>query len=313
MEDLLAATEVDLVHYDTLGLAEYLALPGSIASAVTHHNIESTLMSRRADVESTAFGRWYVRRQARLLKAYEHLMSPKFDVNITMSRADETELKRNVPEIETFVIPNGVDIDYFAPQKDKVEPAIVYAGGMNMFANEDAVLFLLREMWSGIKSEVTGVKFYIIGQDPTREVMNLAERDPAVIVTGFVDDIRPYVSKAAVYVVPIRVGGGTRLKVLDAMAQGKAIVSTSVGCEGIEVTDGEDICIRDDVRSFVNATVSLLHSDPERNRLGVAARQLAVSRYSWEEIGKDLNAVYDRAIGATVESGSRQADSLSEF
>ncbi|MEQ8207713.1 MAG: glycosyltransferase family 4 protein, partial [Woeseia sp.] len=168
-------------------------------------------------------------------------------------------------------------------------------------ANEDAVMYMLRDMWAEIKAAVPDVKFYVIGQDPTREILDIAKKDPSVIVTGFVDDIRPYVAKSAVYVVPIRVGGGTRLKVLDALAQGKAIVSTSVGCEGIEVTSGLDICIEDDSKGFIRRTVELLKSRDRREELGKSARRLAVERYSWAGIGQVLDGVYE-------DVGSRDED-----
>ena len=294
--EILDTCDIDVVHYDTIGLARYRSRAETYPSVLTHHNIESSLMARRAKVERTFPGRAYVARQARLLRRMEAEESRKFDINVMMSSTDEKELQSITGGVRTAIVPNGVDTAYFQPSGDEPEPAIIYTGGMNMFANEDAVMHLLRDMWSDIKSAVPGVKFYVIGQDPTREILNFARSDPSVVVTGFVDDIRPYVAKSAVYVVPIRVGGGTRLKVLDALAQGKAIVSTSVGCEGIEVTDGKDIRIEDTVEGFVRSTIELLNDDNSRRSLGRAARELAESRYSWEGIGKVLNEVYEDVV-----------------
>ena len=292
MVEILETREIDIVHYDTIGLARYKAAAPGYPSVLTHHNIESALMARRAKVEKGYLGRQYVARQARLLRDMERTESGKFDVNVMMSSTDEAELQAITGGVRTAIVPNGVDTEYFMPSASEPEQAIIYTGGMNMFANEDAVLHLLRDMWADIKAAVPDAKFYVIGQDPTREILDFAASDPSVIVTGFVDDIRPYVAKASVYVVPIRVGGGTRLKVLDALAQGKAIVSTSVGCEGIEVTDRKDIRIEDTASDFVEATVELLKDKTERERLGRAARDLAARRYSWEGIGSVLNRVY---------------------
>jgi glycosyltransferase involved in cell wall biosynthesis len=292
MVEILTEHDIDIVHYDTIGLARYKSFAPSHPSVLTHHNIESNLMARRAKVERMLLGRRYVARQARVLREMERTESPKFDVNVMMSSTDEADLREICGDVNTVVVPNGVDVDYFQPNDSEPEPAIIYTGGMNMFANEDAVLHLLRDMWGDIKAAVPGVKFYVIGQDPTREILELAKADSSIVVTGFVDDIRPYVARASVYVVPIRVGGGTRLKVLDALAQGKAIVSTSVGCEGIEVADGKDIRIEDSVTGFVAATVELLVNRDARRELGVAARNLAETRYSWEGIGAVLNQVY---------------------
>jgi len=295
MQELLVDENVDLVHYDTIGLARYKKYAPDTPSVITHHNIESNLMARRSQVERTAFGRWYVARQARLLRESESTESSRFDCNVLMSTTDETDLRKMAPGITTAIVPNGVDIEYFQPSGANVEPAIIYTGGMNMFANEDAVLYLLNEMWAEIKQAVPGVHFYVIGQDPTKEILEIAKKDGSVTVTGFVDDIRPYVARSAVYVVPIRVGGGTRLKVLDALAQGKAIVSTSVGCEGISVTDGIDIRIEDEPGEFVRRTVELLMDAGKREELGAKARKLAVDEYSWEKIGRVLDGVYQEA------------------
>lgn len=297
MRELLVEQGIDLVHYDTIGLARYKKYAPDTPSVITHHNIESNLMARRSQVERSAAARWYVARQARLLRGSEANESKHFDCNVMMSATDEADLKKMAPSVHTAIVPNGVDTEYFQPSDAAVEPAIIYTGGMNMFANEDAVLYLLQEMWAAIKQSVPGVHFYVIGQDPTKEILEIARNDECVTVTGFVEDIRPYVARSAVYVVPIRVGGGTRLKVLDALAQGKAIVSTSVGCEGISVTDGVNIRIEDEPREFVRRTVELLNDPDTRRTLGVQARQLAVGEYSWEKIGRVLDAVYQE-VGA---------------
>lgn len=292
MRELLVEQEVDLVHYDTIGLARYKKYAPDTPSVITHHNIESNLMARRSEVERSAPGRWYVARQARLLRESEATESARFDCNVMMSATDEADLKEMAPGVRTAIVPNGVDTEYFQPGQVEVEPAIIYTGGMNMFANEDAVLYMLKEMWTRIKQAIPNVRFYVIGQDPTREILDFAKNDDAVTVTGFVNDIRPYVARSAVYVVPIRVGGGTRLKVLDALAQGKAIVSTSVGCEGINVTDGKNIRIEDNPVEFAKRTIELLKDPDKRRDLGQKARQLAVEEYSWEKIGKVLDGVY---------------------
>ena len=292
MCELLGEQEIDLVHYDTIGLARYKNFAPNTPSVITHHNVESNLMARRSEVERSAPARWYVARQARLLRESESTESARFDCNVMMSATDEADLKAMAPEVHTAIVPNGVDTEYFQPSHVEVEPAIIYTGGMNMFANEDAVLYMLKEMWMRIKQAIPNVHFYVIGQDPTKEILEYAKKDDAVTVTGFVEDIRPYVARSAVYVVPIRVGGGTRLKVLDALAQGKAIVSTSVGCEGINVTNGGDIRIEDNPVEFADRTIELLKDSDMRLALGQKARQLAVEEYSWEKIGKVLDGVY---------------------
>lgn len=290
---ILDTQDIDLLHVDTIGLAPYRRLAPGMPCVLTHHNIESRLMERRAEVETGALQKYYVGLQARRLRDYEAEQSPLFDMNVMMSPNDQADLLRIAPGVPTAIIPNGVDTEYFTPATEGHELAAIYTGGMNMYANKDAVLYFLRDIWPTILREHPGARFYAIGQDPPRELLEYARREPSVIVTGFVDDVRPYVRKAAVYVVPLRVGGGTRLKVLDALAQGKAIVSTSVGCEGIAVTHGKDIFIEDEPARFA-ARVNTLFADAEARRsLGTAARELAVSSYGWSAIGADLQRVYE--------------------
>lgn len=297
--EILASKAIDLLHVDTIGLAPYRRLAPGMPSVLTHHNIESRLMERRAEVETGAVQKYYVGLQARRLRAYEAEQSPLFDMNVMMSPNDQADLLQIAPGVPTAIIPNGVDTAYFTPATEGHELAAIYTGGMNMYANKDAVLYFLRDIWPAVLHEHPGAKFYAIGQDPPRELHELAKREPSVVVTGFVDDVRPYVRKAAVYVVPLRVGGGTRLKVLDALAQGKAIVSTAVGCEGIAVTHGKNIFIEDEPAQFA-ARVNALFADAEARRtLGTAARELAVSSYGWTAIGADLQRVYENVARKT--------------
>lgn len=286
---------VDLVHYDTIALAQYLPRQPAHPSVVTHHNIESKLMERRAAAEARRVARWYIGAQANRLREYEARHSPCFDMNIVMSDLDARNLQAIAGEVATTVVPNGVDTEYFRPQPGKETAALIYTGGMNMFANRDAVLYFLSHVWPRVKATVPQAIFYAVGQDPPPELRRMATPGSGVVVTGYVDDVRPYVAKAAVYVVPLRVGGGTRLKVVDALAQGKAIVSTTIGCEGIDVTPGENIVIADQSEAFAERVIGLLQDPVERARLGQAARSLAELRYAWTEVGKRLERAYEQA------------------
>ena len=290
IDELVNQQSVDLIHYDTIGLAPYLAHHMNVPSVLTHHNIESQLMARRAKHESTFFRRFYIGLQARRLRKYEITQSPLFHSNLMMSTTDELALKEMAPDARTHVIPNGVDLDYFKPQPADHDAALIYTGGMNMFANMDAVLHLINDIFPIIKESVPNVKFYAIGQAPPDQLTEMGKNDPSIVVTGYVEDVRPFVARAAVYVVPLRVGGGTRLKVLDALAQAKAIVSTSIGC------DGKNIYIEDTNEGFAGKVIKLLRDETERKRLGSAARALAKEQYSWSEIGKQLQQAYEEVV-----------------
>jgi len=296
MRQVLSEGKIDLIHYDTISLSQFAQSDGDIPKVLTHHNIESKLMERRAKVEKNPLVKTYLSLQTKKLQDYERTESPKFAANIVMSDKDGNELKTINHDIDLAVVPNGVDTEYFLPSQGNETLSLIYTGGMNMFANKDAVLYFLNEIWPAIKAKEPNVEFYAIGQDPPPELVQISQRDRQVIVTGYVDDIRPFVSKASVYVVPLRVGGGTRLKILDAMAMGKVIVSTSIGCEGLKVSNGKNILISDDPAEFAKKTLELLRNQGKRNSLGRAARELVESEYSWETIGKILQHVYESAI-----------------
>lgn len=298
IERILKAEQIDIVHYDTLALAQFRDMADGLPRVLTHHNIESQLMERRSGRESNIFARAYTGQQAEKIRSYELEQCGKFDLNITVSDADAAQLKTMIPGLSTAVVPNGVDIEYFmsANGNSATEPAMIYTGGMNMYANRDAILHFLEHIWQRVKAEIPGLRFYAVGQDPPPELHRIAERDNGVVVTGYVDDIRPYVTRSSVYVVPLRVGGGTRLKILDAMAMGKAIVSTTVGAEGIHTTDGKNILLADHPEDFAARVVTILRSPELRLRLGREARKLVECEYSWSTVGKGLQNVYEDVL-----------------
>ncbi|MCC7124647.1 MAG: glycosyltransferase [Acidobacteria bacterium] len=299
LRTLLATARFDLVHVDTIGLDPFVRPHRALPSVLTHHNIESMLMARRAAVERSWAARAFLRREAAKLRTHEMTVTRAYDVNVVVSPNDERTLLEMTPGLRTAVVPNGVDVDYFRPEPGRRQtPTLIYTGGMNMFANRDAVLHFTTDIWPRITARVPEVRFLAIGQDPPPELRAQAAVDPRIVVAGFVQDIRPHVDDAAVYVVPLRVGGGTRLKVLDAMAMGKAIVSTTVGSEGIEGEVGTHRLIGDTPEAFADAVVTLLNDEDRRRSLGAAARALAETRYSWGIIGQRLLGAYETAIAA---------------
>ncbi|CUQ67395.1 glycosyltransferase [Candidatus Nitrospira inopinata] len=296
VRELVASNQFDVIHADTIALAQFLGNRWPIPTVLTHHNIESQLMERRAGAETGFLARTYLCREARKLSTYENQMSRMFDVNVFVSEADERTLAERIPRLQTAVVPNGVDVEYFTPHQKNGRPTLIYTGGMNMFANRDAVLYFLEKMWPLIKKAVPTVRFFAVGQDPPKELLDIAARDPQVVVTGYVTDVRPFVWDATVYVVPLRVGGGTRLKVLDAMAMGKAMVSTSIGCEGLDVKPDVHLLVADEPAAFADKTIQLLRDDECRTRLGRNARELVEQCYSWKKIGRQLIEAYRLAI-----------------
>lgn len=286
----------DIVHLDTIALAPFARDCGRIPVVLAHHNIESRLMERRAEYERGFLRRWYVRREAAKLRSYEAAVCAEFCANVTVSTEDSRELRVICPSAIAEAIPNGVDTEYFVPRRGDETESLIFTGGMNMFANRDGVDWFIESVWPLVKRDVPRASFVAIGQRPSIKLMEAVKRNERVEAPGFVADVRPAVARAAVYIVPLRVGGGTRLKVLDAMAQGKAIVSTSLGAEGIDIRDGEHIVIADDAAAFAARIVALLRDPARRRALGDAARVRAEERYAWSMLGRRLADVYQRAI-----------------
>lgn len=282
-----------LVHMDSLDLYRWLAYLRGERVAVTHHSIESDLLRLRARYLRPAALRPYLRYQAALMERVERHFSRLVGLNVMMSESDAERLRRLAPGARTITVGNGVNTDTLrpAPESEIVPGRVAFLGPTYMFPNRDGVEFFLAEIWSVIRRSEPSATFEIIGKmsDSDRERYSTLG---GVLPRGYVADIRPYLGRAACSVVPIRVGGGTRLKILDAWAMGKAVVSTSVGCEGLYAVDGENILIRDEPAAFAGAVLAVLGDDRLRQRLGRAGRATVERSYSWEALGGVLRSAY---------------------
>lgn len=286
-------TEFDMVHFDTIGLAEYWGDVGNVPKVLNHHNIESNLMERRSIIEGNKLKKMYFHMEAGKLKKYEKDHCKKFDINTTVSSLDKERLREMLPDGRIEVIPNGVDTDYFFPDNEEIKKGnIIFVGGMNWYPNRDAIMFLCNEIWPLLKEEIPEISLTVVGAQPPTELLDLSKTDNNIEVTGFVDDMRPYMRKAEIYMCPMRDGGGTRLKILDALAMGKAIVSTSLGIEGISVEPEKNVLIANEASEFVGQIKRLIENPELREKLGSEGRKLAEEKYSWKVIGKELNSVY---------------------
>jgi len=289
----LKTNSFDLIQTDTIALANYSKLAPDLPKVLVHENIESQLLRRRSRYHRNLPAKMYLAFQAYKLRRYERRVADMVDCNITVSEEDKRTLLQICPNAKIKVVPNGTDTDYFRPIHQLGNRyGLVFAGSMSWFPNKDGMIFFAREIWPRIKGAVPEVTMEVIGSDPPQEVLELAQNDKAFKVLGFVDDVRPHIDRAAVYVVPIRVGGGTRLKILDAMAMGKAIVSIAVGAEGLRVADGKDILIADDPNMFTQKVVELIGDPNLREELGLRARKTVLDWYSWKTIGPQLQKVY---------------------
>jgi sugar transferase (PEP-CTERM/EpsH1 system associated) len=280
----------DAVHCEHLNMAQYAPASLGLRRIIDMHNIESEIVRRYGARVSNPLKSLYARITASKLARYEQEVLSSFDLCTAVSARDADIMSKSCRT--TIVVDNGVDLDTFTLRKNTVtKPRLVYVGWMKYHANDDGARFFCAEILPLIKKDEPKVTIDIVGKEPSQEVLKLSNID-GVNVTGAVPDVRPFINAASVYVVPLRVGGGTRLKILEAMATGIAVVSTGVGCEGLGVTDEKNILIADSPEDFARQTLRLLGDAHLRERLVVAGRKLIEERFSWKTIGKKLLQAY---------------------
>ncbi len=293
LEQLLAARSFDLVHVDSLYLFRHLPAVVDIPTVVVHHNVESALLRRRAERETSPLRRAYVRLQAELMEKEEARWCSRVALNVTVSDGDRDHLLALTPGIPVTVVPNGVDVDHFRPARAGSPGAgvVSFVGEARWFPNQDALDFFSSEILPWVQKRCPDVAVRWIGRvgDDVRErFADVSGLD----LTGWVEDVRPHLLGSDCFVVPLRVGGGTRLKILTAWALGLPVVSTSVGCEGLEAVDGGNILVRDDPRAFADAVAEVLADRELRVRLGRSGRETVERAYSWDRIGEEMIVRY---------------------
>jgi sugar transferase (PEP-CTERM/EpsH1 system associated) len=290
LDALVARGEFDVITTEFAQMAGY-RLPRTARLVLDEHNIEYDILRRTAAAERPSIRKLYNWANSLKLRREERAAWQRYDGITLTSERDEQLLRRDAPEKRTAVIPNGVDTEYFRPSTGPVEPgAILFFGAINYYPNTDGLLYFLDEVFPRVKRQHPGARLSIVGQLPPPSITERASDD--VIVTGMVDDVRPYLERAAVVIAPLRIGGGTRLKIVEAMAMGKAVAATRLGAEGLEVRHDEDILLGDTADDFAGQVSRVLGDPALRERLGEAARRHAVSRYSWRGAVDKLESFY---------------------
>jgi polysaccharide biosynthesis protein PslH len=260
---------------------------------VDSHNIDYDLARQYARAGNSLTRRLYAEANWRKLRREELGTYRDADGVYLCSAADERHLLDHLPGVRTVVIPNAADVEYYRPRPTDPQPdgrTLVYFGLLSYVPNVDAVIHFVEEIWPRIAEVHPEARCKIIGGQPPPSLLALA--GPRVELTGFVSDLRPHLAAAAAVVVPLRVGGGTRLKIVEAMAMGKAIVSTTLGAEGIEAVPGRDLLVKDAPAAFADAVNRLLTEPGLAARIGQSARQLAVERYAWSGAARALESFY---------------------
>lgn len=301
---VLEESDFDLVQIESIHLAEYLPIIRAARSRprviCDWHNVESELMERYSEREANLLRRAYAKQTVRKMRELERRTLLEFDAHVVVSQRDAAQLRRINPESRIFVIENGVDTAHYSGLADKrksrdVPRRVLFVGSMDYHANCDAVIDFARNVWPLLRARLPESVFTILGRNPSAEVRQLASI-PGVEVTGTVDDVRPFYEEALAAVVPLRVGGGSRLKILEAMAAGVPVISTSLGAEGLEVRREENILIAETPLEFCNALTRIVEDPDLSERLVANGRALVNQQYDWSTLGTRLAAVHQSLI-----------------
>jgi sugar transferase (PEP-CTERM/EpsH1 system associated) len=285
--------------YDVI-LCDFLVTAGAIPwdwpcpKVLFSHNVEAVIWQRHYEVARNPLWKALSWREWKRMEAAERRYLQKADHVVAVSENDREAFARFLDPQKLTVTQTGADTEFFQPSEEKEMPnSLVFTGSMDWLPNEDAILYFANEILPIIRRQVPDVTLCVVGRKPSRRLQDLASRVPNIQLTGWVEDVRPYVAQRAVCIVPLRVGGGTRLKIFEAMSMAKAIVSTSIGAEGLPVNNGEHILLADDPASFAESTVRLLGNASRRTQIGQAARHLVHENYNWAAVSKGFAQVLE--------------------
>jgi glycosyltransferase involved in cell wall biosynthesis len=293
---ILSRREVDLCVADFLCAVPNVPLAQSVPVVYFAHNVEHMIWKRLTRTGAPAWARPLLELEWRKMRAYEARTCRRVALTVAVSPHDSDLLSAIAPGAALCAVPTGVDTDYFKPTGAAETPeSLVFTGSMDWHPNEDAILYFMDTILPGVRRGVPGVSLTVAGRNPSARLSRAAAQCD-VHLTGAVDDIRPFVASASVYVVPLRIGGGTRLKIFEALAMGKAVVSTGIGAEGLPLTDGVHFLRADEPDAFVRAVTELLLSANRRRKLAEAGRRLVEERYSWPQVAREFEGQCSRAL-----------------
>lgn len=295
---LLNGHRFDLIHTSTLAMAQYTSdIQGVVkildgVDSVSRNNLQQWKTPTGLRNRVLSFIDW--------LKTvgYEPSLYSRFDRCLLVSAVDRVFLQKKNPRLPIDIATIGVDHDYYQPYSgEESAHRLVFSGVMNYIPNDDAMIFFCSSILPIIEQKYPAVPLYIVGKNVSRRLSMIAQKKPNIILTGFVEDNRQIIGESTVFVCPLRIGTGIKNKVLEAMAMGKAIVSTSIGAEGIPVVNGHDMFIADKPDEFAEAVIRLLEDANTRREFGVRARQIVIREYDMEKIALTIDAIYTEEFG----------------
>lgn len=296
--------EVNNNHYD-LAICDFVQsslmfknIKGT-ATLLFQHNVESIILRRHVERAKNPVSRLFWWLQWGKMFLYEKKMCHAFNKVIVVSDEDKTLLDNLYGTTNTVTIPTGVDINYYTPRpRAKETPnSLVFCGSMDWLPNEDAIDFFIDEILPLLKKEIPDISLTIVGRNPSQAMQKKADKNADVILTGWVKDTRPYLSESSLVIVPIRIGGGTRMKIFEAMAMEKAVVSTTLGAEGLPVTDRENIVVADNAATFAIAIKELLLNEEKKEKISKNARNHVEWNFNWQNVASVFSNILETTIG----------------
>ncbi len=295
VEDAHEKEKYDLVVCDFIQSALNFKNIGGTPSILFQHNVESQVCKRHFEGARGVISKLFWWLQWKKLFYFEKWICSKFTTVIAVSKQDRATFQSLYGLENVAEIPTGVDIDYYTPRAEKIEAnTLVFVGSMDWLPNEDAVIFFIHDILPSIKKTIPDIVLKVVGRNPSPRLKRILTRVSEVQLTGWVKDVRPYIAKAALYIVPIRIGGGTRMKIYEAMAMGKAILSTSIGAEGLSVKDGENIILKDGASGFSQEIISLLGQEERRKMIGQNASDFVRGNCTWPHVGEVFQEICTR-------------------
>jgi polysaccharide biosynthesis protein PslH len=296
LDGVAAARRVDVVQLESTLLSLY-RLPPEALVIVDEHNVDYEYYERMRENERSPLRRAYYRLEELRFQRFEQRCWRDVDGCVMTSEREAEIVRAAAPETPAIGVPNGVDIDYFRPSDEPLEPrTIVFNGTLDYRPNLDGAEFLVRQVLPRLRERYPDVRVVLVGRGSQSDLDSF--RGLGVEVTGEVPDVRPYLARAAVVTVPIRTGSGTRLKVVEGLAMGRGMVSTTLGCEGVDVRDGEHLLIADSSEDFAAGVMRLFEEPQLAAELGRAGREKMVREYSWAYAGELLESFYQHVLAA---------------
>lgn len=312
IDALSADVQFDVVQLESSPLCIF-QLPTRSKVILDEHNVEYEVFERMHESERSLPRRMFNRLESARFRKFEQRWWREVDGCLVTSEREERIVRAHAPDTPVAVVSNGVDLEYFrSPVDSAPEPhTAVFNGVLDYRPNRDAAEFLVDTIWPLIRERFAQARLTIVGRGEQADLRALAR--PGITLTGVVPDVRPFLRDAAVVVVPVRMGGGTRLKVIEGLSMGKAMVSTSLGCEGINVRDGEHLLVADEARAFADAVIALFEKPSLARALGRAGHERMREEYTWELAGERQEELYRRVLGrAAGEREGRAPDSGAE-